>query len=334
MKVLYVDLEFDYGVKSRGLNVIGQLGFVRAFKDLGYQLDSFYYDDYLTSNQSLLQEDLIKKALEFKPDLIFFNLFGDQFSFDTLDKLKKDFTTICWFGDDTWRFDSFSSHYAPHFSYIITTDKWSAHKYYHLLPQERVIVSQWASMPFQLGDSSTRDEFEFDVSFIGGAHDERKWFVKQLQKSGISVSCFGHGWKNGSISNERMSQVFRSSKISLNLSNSRSMDIRFLASSLKSLYRGWKSAKTASQIKARNFEIPFCGGFQITDYAPGIEDYFEIGKEIVCFKDVDEAIWLIKHYLKFDNERELIRSKSIDRVRSMHTYKNRVEDIMKRIEWN
>ena len=37
------------------------------------------------------------------------------------------------------------------------------------------------------------------------------------------------------------------------------------------------------QIKGRNFEIPGCGGFLLTDYVPGLERYFQIGEEIVCY---------------------------------------------------
>jgi spore maturation protein CgeB len=34
MKILYVDLKYDYGVKSRGINHIGQDGFLKSFKKL------------------------------------------------------------------------------------------------------------------------------------------------------------------------------------------------------------------------------------------------------------------------------------------------------------
>ena len=120
MEVLYVDLEYDYGIKSRGINSIGQDGFKSSFLRLGHNVDSFYYDDYLDDLKSL-QKDLCDYADKVKPDLIFFCLFRDQFSFKTLNYLKSRYTTINWFGDDQWRFNSFTRHYAPCFSWCVTT---------------------------------------------------------------------------------------------------------------------------------------------------------------------------------------------------------------------
>lgn len=330
MKILCVDLKYDYGLKSRGLNDIGQLGFEKGFRDLGHIVESFYYDDYLHSNQDVLQKELIEKATSWSPDIIFFILFKDHFNFETLDILKKKFTTINWFGDDTWRFESFSAHYAPHFSVSVTTDKWSINKYKKLNPPAKVIMSQWASLEFAISDDAF-SEYEFDISFVGGAHHVRKWIVKELGRQGLQVHCFGHGWRNGPVSNDRMRQIFRNSKINLNLSNSNSLDIRFLMSSLKGFYNGMTSQKTAPQIKARNFEIPYCGGFQMTDYVAGIEDFFQIGNELICYKDVNEAALLIDYFLKYENEREFIRKRCIQRVRTEHTYKNRLDAILSEI---
>ena len=124
MKILYVDLEYDYGIESRGINHIGQDGFLKSFIDLGNEVVSLYYDDYL-ENIIPLQEKIKNLAKEVKPDLIFFCLFSNQFEIETLEYLKSKYVTINWFGDDPWRFGEFSSKYARHFSYCITTDKYA-----------------------------------------------------------------------------------------------------------------------------------------------------------------------------------------------------------------
>ena len=64
----------------------------------------------------------------------------------------------------------------------------------------------------------------------------------------------------------------------------------------------------ASQIKARNFEIPYFGGFKLADYVPTLENYFDIGKDVVCYNDVDEAELLIRYYLENEEEREIIKN--------------------------
>ena len=103
-----VDLEYDYGQIARGKNNIGQLGFKASFENLGHEVFPFYYDAYIEAQSAKLQTELIAYAEKVNPDLIFFGLFRDQFSFETLDLLKSKYRTLNWFGDDTWRFDNFT----------------------------------------------------------------------------------------------------------------------------------------------------------------------------------------------------------------------------------
>ena len=327
MKILYVDLQYDYGKKERGLNIIGQDGFKNSFIKLGYTVECFYYDDYL-SNLELLQKDLKNFADEIKPDLIFFCLFQEQFNTATLKYLKSKYITINWFGDDTWRFDNFTYKYVNSFSYCITTDKFSIPKYL-ALGQSNVIYTQWAAI-----DNHKIEElkdYKYDVTFIGGFHPYRKWFINTLQKRGIKVEAFGNGWENGSLSADDMNKLFISSKINLNIGNSNSFDVRYLLSYWKAIPLLFKSKKNASQIKARNFEIPYFNGFQLTDYVPTIENYFDLGKELICYGSVDEAELLIKYYLGNDNERECIKNQGHKKAILEHGYVNRFKSIMEQI---
>ncbi|MDX1809599.1 MAG: glycosyltransferase [Sulfurospirillaceae bacterium] len=328
MKILYVDLQYDYGIKARGKNIIGLDGFKDSFEKLGHEVVMFYYDEYL-NNTNPLQEKLKEVADKEGPDLIFFSLFLDQFELDTLDYLKSKYTTVNWFGDDQWRFDSFTYEYATHFTYCITTDKFSIPKY-KKIGQNNVIYSQWAAI-----NSHQIPKFEgykYDVTFVGGFHPYRKWFINTLKKRGINVEAFGNGWENGPLSGNDMNKLFTSSKINLNIGNSNSFDIRYLLSYWKAIPLLFRSQKNASQIKARNFEIPYFGGFQLTDYAPSIENYFNIGKELVCYIDVDEAELLIRYYLENESEREMIKNKSHEKAIQEHGYINRLRDVLEQIK--
>ena len=119
--------------------------------------------------------------------------------------------------------------------------------------------------------------------------------------------------------------------------NSVSYDFRYMMSSLKSFissvkaYLG-KSKKNSSLTKTRNFEIPTQGGFQLTDFVPTLDEYFEIGKEVVCYNTVDEVEKLIKYYLINSSEREIIKEAGIVKARKKHTFKNRIIEFMRDIE--
>lgn len=327
MKILYVDLFYDYGVKERGINAIGQDGFLSSLISLGHQVDTFYYDDLLHSKDEL-QQTLLAKADESKPDLIFFCLFQEQFEPATLLQLKAKYTTLNWFGDDQWRFNDFTVKYCNAFTHCVTTDYFSVPKY-QALGQRNVFYSQWAAI--NKHQIPQFEKYRYDVSFVGGAHPYRKCFVKQLAKLGIHVETFGHGWQNGQISSEDMSKIFISSKINLNLSNSINHDIRFILSSPRALKTFLTSTKSNSQIKARNFEIPYFNGFQLTDYVPTLESYFNIGSEVVCYTNVEEAATQIKYYLSNDLKRESVKSAGHIKAISEHAYINRLEGILRAI---
>ena len=328
MKILYVDLQYDYGIKERGRNIIGLDGFKKSFEELGHDVVMFHYDEYLNDTR-LLQIKLKEFADLENPSLIFFSLFQDQFEISTLEYLKSKYTTINWFGDDQWRFDNFTCKYANHFTYCITTDKFSIPKY-KKLGQQNIIYSQWAAI--NTHKIPAFDSYKYDVSFVGGYHPYRAWFITELQQRGIDIQVFGSGWENGALSAEEMNKLFISSKINLNIGNSVSFDFRYMFSGLRACINSIRSTKTSSQIKARNFEIPYFGGFQLTDYVPSIENYFDIGKEIICYKDIDEAELLIKYYLENKGEREFIKNSSHQKALNEHGYINRLQYILEQIK--
>lgn len=328
MKILYVDFRYDYGKEERGINQIGEIGFRQSFAKLGHEVDAFYYDKYL-SNIELLQKDLLDYAAQSNPDLIFFCLYTDQFYFETLDELQKRYKTINWFGDDQWRFQNFTAKYAQHFTYSITTDDFAVEKY-NDIGVKNVFLSQWAAVNTEIPPDEKSD-YLYDISFVGGAAPTRKWIVSEFKKAGFEVQTFGNGWPSGPVSLDKMQETFRRSKINLNLSNSINFDLRFLCHNPKNFLYALRGQKNVSQMKARNFEIPYFGGFQLTEYLPSLENYFQIGQEIACYSNVDEAIQLAKFYLKNDSKREEIKNKSIRRARTEHTYQHRLEKILSQI---
>ncbi|MCB9025413.1 MAG: glycosyltransferase [Bdellovibrionaceae bacterium] len=327
MKILLVDLEYDYGDEKRGLNYIRDHGYQYGLTKSGHEIQTFFYDKYLNKKEEL-QKKLIEICKKINPNLIFFILFRDHFDTSTLKLLKKKYKTINWFGDDTWRFEKFTKKYAKCFDYCITTDKFSLDKY-KKLGVEKIVLSQWAAI--EKIKLPIFKKYEYEVSFVGGINPYRKWFIDCLIKKGIKVECFGYGWKNGTVSGEEMYHIFRSSKINLNLSNSISYDLRYLCSSPVHILHNLKSTKVTGQIKARNFEISYAGGFQLTDYIPSLEDYYFIGKEVACYSSLEDAIRQIKYYLSNEMIREQIRFEGERKSRSTHGYSHRFKLIFETI---
>lgn len=323
--ILYVGSKYEYNIAANG-DSLNKRAFYDNFKNMGFDVTSIWYEeDYCD-----LQEEIIRTANVLAPDLIFFVLQRDQVKPETLAHLKaSNYFTVNWFGDDQWRFDNFTSKFAKHFSACITTYKYSIDKYLDV-GQSAVIRSEWASLE---SDSEINNlEYQYDVSFVGGANTYRKWFVKELGKRGISIECFGDRWPNDRVSYEQMEKIFCTSKINLSISNSTQYDIRYLLSSPRNILNTIRNPKSGSHVKARNFEIPAQGGFELTEYAPCLEESFQIGRELVCYRDIDDAEVLIRYYLNHDEEREEIRRRGVLRARQSHTFKHRISDFMQELD--
>ena len=128
-----------------------------------------------------------------------------------------------------------------------------------------------------------------------------------------------------------MMQIFNTSKINLNISNSASYDIRYVFSSIQGLKEFIRSEKKVEQIKARNFEIPAFGGFQLTNYSLSLEEYFEIGNEVSIYTSYEDLVSQIEYFLENESQRKEIMINGYRRAIEEHTYKNRLKDIFNKI---
>lgn len=83
----------------------------------------------------------------------------------------------------------------------------------------------------------------------------------------------------------------------------------------------------------RIFETIGRGGFIIHPHIEGIEDFFEIGKELVTYKynDFNDLYRKIEFYHSNPGKREEIRKAGFERVKRDHTYLNRWEKIIDEI---
>ena len=85
-------------------------------------------------------------------------------------------------------------------------------------------------------------------------------------------------------------------------------------------------------VNQRVFDVPACGAFLLTDHQESMEGLFEVGKEVVTYKDPGEIADLARFYLRNDAARETIAMKGRERVLAEHTYKHRIGTILRRLK--
>lgn len=153
---------------------------------------------------------------------------------------------------------------------------------------------------------------EYDVSFIGQLYGYRLQIMAYL-------SNFFRTGIFSKISYEHMQELALKSRISLGF---------------RGLGNATLADKHLKQIRLRDFEFPAIGAFYLCEYIEDLEDLFDIGKEIVCFKNVDEMVELIKKYIKDGDANLKIRQAGHKRIINEHTWDRRFNALFKELGLN
>lgn len=82
----------------------------------------------------------------------------------------------------------------------------------------------------------------------------------------------------------------------------------------------------------RLFEATGCGALLVTDAKKNLGDLFEVGREVVAYRDENEAAELVAHYLAHDDERERIARAGQERTLREHTYVRRMRELVPILE--
>jgi len=302
--------------------------FYQALKQMGHEVELF---DYMGELHALGKEGMNQKLLTrvqmWRPTLSFFSLYTDQFEPSVIERLREFSKTLCFFHDDTWRVE-YSHSWAKHFDFFSTPDLHGEEKY------REIGLSNAIYFPFGCNEQLFRKSDipkKYDVSFVGGWHPYREWLIDRIKKTGISVEVLGHRWPKGEIDQEGMVRLFNESRINLNLSNSASWDVRYLASSPRALINRLRSKKNIEQMKARMFEVNGCGAFQLTYYVEGLASCYEIDREIGVYADADDFVEKVRFYLAHESLRESIATAAHDRTLKDHTFAQRFRKVFQRM---
>ena len=152
--------------------------------------------------------------------------------------------------------------------------------------------------------------FEFDVSFIGANYGWRGKFVRALIAKGINIACFGPGWPSGPLPNEELSKVYSKSRINLG-------------------FGGIGYSRNLVNLKGRDFEVTMSGGLYLTQYNPELNLVYELGKEIVTYRDEEDCARIIRELIANPELAAKIREAGQKRAHKDHTYEMRWKNVLR-----
>lgn len=278
-------------------------------RTFGRVTNYFYRDRLAEIGFWAMQQELIAVARRAEPDFVLWPVSSYEVHESTLVALKAmKMPVVAWFFDDPIRFESMSVWAAPYVDAAMTADPASVGLYSSL--QLPAIACPMACNP-ALYEQETREPVH-DVSFVGSGIGDRAEWLSAFRDSGVNVQCFGRGWGE-LLPWTEVARVFQSSRVNLN-------------------FAGGYDLSATKQLKARVFEVTMAGGFLLTEYSEGLEDYFLPDVEIGVFSCRDEAIEKAGFYLAHEDGRLAIAARGHARALRDHTWDRRLGDVARRLE--
>lgn len=90
----------------------------------------------------------------------------------------------------------------------------------------------------------------------------------------------------------------------------------------------------SNDINYRTFETCGCKTMLITNYTPGLEKLFDIGKEIIVYDSIEDLDNKVKYYLENEDEINMIAEAGYQRSKREHTYFERAKKLIDIINEN
>lgn len=233
---------------------------------------------------------------------------------------------------------------APHFDYCIVPEREALPKYKAI--GANPIYIQMAANPAVYKPQNV--PIEYDVTFVGQKYLNRPEYLGYLHLQGIDVRAWGPGWVaqekadcrrwprrftsdvrhwvrrrlkrlptelppyrcGPPLSDKELVKMYSRSQISLGFS-----DVQMPDGSVK------------RHIRLRDFEAPMSGALYFTGYQDELAEYYEIGKEIICYNDKEELLEKVSYYLAHLSQAERVRQAGLACARRDHTWENRFRQL-------
>jgi len=158
--------------------------------------------------------------------------------------------------------------------------------------------------------------------FVGNPDNIRAKFVQELAENGVLIDVFGNDWDNyvshkninthDAVYGNEQWKTLRKYRLQINLMRIHNKDSHNM----------------------RTFEIPSIGGIQVAPFTKEHQMFFEDGKEIFLYSNLEECIKKINYLTSLSNQkanifREFSRAAFF---RGKHSYKDRAFQVLKVLE--
>jgi Glycosyl transferases group 1 len=312
-------------------------GVERAFRRAGHR--TLLIDDRRLRRNiglALTQRWVLAAARRFRPDFIFFSK-ALGLTLDTVATLVRDRPTVLWYQDPQWYRDA----HLPDIAHTIAVGRQVGTFFVTGFEHEWQAMGLNAKLLPSAADRDIRPvrtdrRFAGDVAFIGtgpgvqhggaGFAPERAEFLVTLANAvgpGVRVRVWGGGWDayrgrlewgGRPVFGRDLSRVCSSSRIVLGINPTRAAGATYYTSD-------------------RIWMMMLGGGFYLGRRSAGLDELLQDGVHCAWYADAEECAARVRYYLAHDAERDRIRSAGEERVRTCHTFDQRMPFLLSGAAW-
>jgi spore maturation protein CgeB len=309
----------------------------------------------LASAQLLRQ---VRRAQDAAPVDLFFSYFYSSCATpDTIRAIRAlGIKTVNWYCNASYQLDLVAE-IAPAYDACLVPERFRLDDYRRL--GARPVYCQEAANPRVYYSHDV--ERDLDVTFVGARYADRPAYIRRLVDAGIDVRVFGPGWGPATAGRPSLRrQLSRArqlgtragwAKLRRKLAPNGSpalppeiyggvLDDAELVSTYNrsKIVLGFSTvgqthlSSRITQIRLRDFEVPMSGAFYMVEHLPELEDFFEVGREVVTYTGPDDLVEKCRYYLANADARERIRLAGHARALSDHTWQRRLTDVFAQLE--
>jgi spore maturation protein CgeB len=288
-----------------------------AFEQLGHDVSVFDFkryriqDKYLSKNFSLKRlKSHLRKS---RPDMVFVvaPMFLSTTILEEIGNYRRKYggLLVGWIGD-VYELNDENNRKCSHFDRLYVTDT-------HLLTYTDVDVGSYLPLATNPGlFSPNHGVRDLNCSFVASRTDNRSNFLNNVT---CPVDVFGPGWKVesqkdtshrfslGGISLKATAGIYSRSKLVVNLKN---------------------ADNVVNGLNQRSFDPCASGAVLLHDYVDDLDRHFDLEKEIVVFRDIDEFEDCYDRLLADSEYANRIAINGYRRVLNEHTYLHRARSVI------
>lgn len=277
-----------------------------AFEELGHKVVAINDPRTFPGPNQIL--DLVDTH---KPDFVF--LAKDVRYNEIIETLAKKVLTVMWNVDVRDDINTFLDSNGPMYEYChlkFTIGKGNLDKYREVGIKNIHWLSEGISPIWHRSESLVyKDLFEYtaDAAFAGsdlGVHSGRCAVLNALENGPFDFIRYTN------VFNREHNKMCQCTKVNIG-------------------HSGWP--KVELSMSARDYRIMGAGGFLLTNYVEGMENWFEIGKMCDVYRSPEECLEKIKYYLEHEDERKAMAEYGQKVVHEKHKFSDRLKEVIEKV---